>query len=64
LLPGKKANGSYSNTFAVGKSDLRFTLTDNYIEGNFGYSGCFFDNKGKRISNLLGAAGRVKMVAY
>jgi hypothetical protein len=59
-------NACYGNCIAVGKSDLRFNIMDNILEGNFGYYGCMFDSKGKKIYNLLGnsTANRVKMVSY
>jgi len=63
LLSGKYINGSFGNSVAFGKSDLRFALSDTVIEGNFGYAGTSFEAKGKKITDLLGSS-KVRMTAY
>jgi len=63
LLSEKSINGSFGNSVAFGKSDLRFVLNDTVIEGNFGYAGTSFDAKGKKISDLLGS-NKNKMLSY
>ena len=63
LLSGKSINGSFGNSVAFGKSDLRFVISDTMIEGNFGYAGTSFDAKGKKISDLLGS-NKNKMLSY
>jgi hypothetical protein len=47
MLEGKKANACYGNIVSIGKSDLRFGLKDDMLEGNFGYKDSFFDTKVK-----------------
>ena len=42
LLPDKKVNACYLRNVAFGKSDIRFGLGSDILEGNFGYSGTFF----------------------
>lgn len=54
LLPNKKVNGCYGNVLAFGKSDLRFTLGDDTLQGNFGYDGTCFECNDKKIPQLLG----------
>jgi hypothetical protein len=49
LMAGKRANGCYSNCFAVGQSDLRFNLTDNKLEGNLGMLGVSLIAKAKEF---------------
>ena len=63
LLSGKSMNGSFGNSVAFGKSDLRFALSDTVIEGNFGYAGTSFETNGKKIADLLGSS-KVRMIAY
>ena len=54
LLPDKKANNCYNNSLAFGKSDLRFILGDDILQGNFGYDGTSFDCQKKKMPQLLG----------
>jgi hypothetical protein len=56
-------NRSFGNNVAFGKSDLRFVLGDNIIEGNFGHQGTSFDTKGKSITDQLGGS-KAKMLFY